>query len=86
MLSNLAENLHSSAKWKNKQAAKIWGRQLKKQRFGDTMQFPEGLENTPFKAVLALPKTACSAQTQKSLSFIWIVWSTLYVNLCLKVE
>ena len=43
MLSNLAETLHSSAKWKNKQVAKIWGLYLKKQRFGDTMQFPEGL-------------------------------------------
>ena len=48
MLSNLAETLHSSAKWKNRQVAKIWGLYLKKQRFGDTMQFPEGLENTPF--------------------------------------
>ena len=35
-----------------------------------------------FKAVLALPKTAHSAQTHKSISFIWIVWSTLYVYLC----
>ena len=34
-----------------------------------------------FNAVLALPKTARSAQTQKSISFIWIVWSTLYVYL-----
>ena len=34
-----------------------------------------------FKAVLALPKMARSAQTNKSISFIWIVWSTLYVNL-----
>ena len=34
--------------------------------------------------VLALPKTAGSAQTHKSISFIWIVWSTLYVYLCLK--
>ena len=48
MLSNLAETLHRSAKLKNKQVAKIWGLYLKKQRFGDTMQFPEGLENTPF--------------------------------------
>ena len=32
-----------------------------------------------FKAVLALPKTIRSAQTHKSISFIWIVWSTLYV-------
>ena len=28
-----------------------------------------------------LPKTAGSAQTHKSMSFIWIVWSTLYVYL-----
>ena len=34
-----------------------------------------------FKAVLELPKTAWSAQTHKSISFIWIVWSTLYVYL-----
>ena len=34
-----------------------------------------------FKAVLALPKMARSAQTHKSISFIWIVWSTLYVYL-----
>ena len=34
-----------------------------------------------FKAVLALPITASSAQTHKSISFIWIVWSTLYVYL-----
>ena len=34
-----------------------------------------------FRAVLALPKTASSAQTHKSISFIWIVWSTLYVYL-----
>ena len=34
-----------------------------------------------FKAVLALPKTARSAQTHKSISFIVIVWSTLYVYL-----
>ena len=33
------------------------------------------------KAVLALPKTARSAQTHKSISFIWIVWSTLSVYL-----
>ena len=37
-----------------------------------------------FKAVLALPKTARSAQTHKSISFIWNVWSTLYVYLCLQ--
>ena len=39
-----------------------------------------------FKAVLALPKTAGSAQTPKSISFIWIVWSTLYVYLCRRVK
>jgi hypothetical protein len=26
---------------------------------------------------ISLPKTARSAQTNKSISFIWIVWSTL---------
>ena len=31
-----------------------------------------------FKAVFVLPKTASSAQTHKNLSFVWIVWSTLY--------
>ena len=44
--------------------------------------------NLNFKAVLALPKMAGSAQTHKSISFIWILWSTLYVYLwptvCLK--
>ena len=34
-----------------------------------------------FKTVLALPKTAGSAQTHESISFIWIIWSTLYVYL-----
>ena len=34
-----------------------------------------------FKAVLVLLKTACSAQTHKSISFNWIVWITLYVYL-----
>ena len=38
-----------------------------------------------FKAVFALLKTARSAQTQKSKSFTWIVWSTLYVYLCPKI-
>ena len=33
------------------------------------------------KADLALPKTASSAQTHKSISFIWIILSTLYVYL-----
>ena len=31
------------------------------------------LDYLSFKAVLALPKTARSAQTHKSISFIWIV-------------
>ena len=48
MLSNLAETLYSSAKLKNKQLAKIWDLWLKKQRFGATICFPEGFENTPF--------------------------------------
>ena len=56
MLSNLAETLHSSAKSKNKQVAKIWGLQLKKQRFGATICFPEGLENSPFKPQTVLNK------------------------------
>ena len=38
-----------------------------------------------FEAVLALPKIARSAQTHKSISFIWIVWSTLYVFLCCSI-
>ena len=37
-----------------------------------------------FIAILVLPKTAGSAQTHKSMSFIWIVWSTLYVYLCIQ--
>ena len=36
-------NFAQLSKIKNKQVAKIWGLYLKKQRFGDTMQFPEGL-------------------------------------------
>ena len=39
-----------------------------------------------FKAVLALPKMAHFAQTHKSISFIWIVWSTLYVYLWANFE
>ena len=49
MLSNVAETFHSSAKLKNKQLAKIWGLKLKKQRFGDTLYFPEHLEDSPFR-------------------------------------
>ena len=30
-----------------------------------------------FRSVLVLPEKAGSAQTHKSMSFIWIVWSTL---------
>ena len=52
MLSNLAETLHSSAKFKNKQVAKIWGLLLVKQRSGLTICFPEGLEDTPFNDIL----------------------------------
>ena len=33
-----------------------------------------------------LPKTAGSAQAYKSMSFIWIVWSTLYVYLWLTAQ
>ena len=36
-----------------------------------------------FKAILAFPKTASSAQIHRSISFIWIVWSTLYLYLWL---
>jgi hypothetical protein len=36
------------------------------------------------KKFLVLPKTAGSAQTHISISFIWIVWSTLYVCISLK--
>ena len=39
-----------------------------------------------FRAVLGLPKTAGSAQTHKSMSVIWIVWSTLYVYLWFQCE
>ena len=41
-------NFAQLSKIKNKHVAKIWGLYLKKQRFGDTMWFPEGLENTPW--------------------------------------
>ena len=45
--------------------------------------YPIQISYLKFKEVLALPKMACSAQTHKSISFIWTVWSTLYVYLCL---
>ena len=35
-----------------------------------------------FRAVLVLLKMAGSAQAHKSMSFIWILWRTLYVYLC----
>ena len=38
------------------------------------------------RAVLVLPKMAGSAQANKSMSFIWIVWSTLYVYLWFQVQ
>ena len=38
------------------------------------------------KAVLVLPKTAGSAHKHKSISFIWIFWSTLYVYLCFRLD
>ena len=36
--------------------------------------------------LLVLPKMAGFAKTHKSMSFIWIVWSTLYVYLCCKLK
>ena len=50
------------------------------------MCWPIQIEYLNFKAVLALPNTARSARTHKSISFIWIVWSTLYVYLCEKCK
>ena len=32
-----------------------------------------------YSKIFAMPNTARSVQTHKSISFIWIVWSTLYV-------
>ena len=43
----ISESLHSQTKFKNKHVAKIQSLKLKKQKFGATMQSPEGLENTP---------------------------------------
>ena len=40
--------------------------------------------NFIFELVLVMPKTASSGQTHKSICFIWIVWSTLYVYLWLR--
>ena len=45
------------------------------------MCWPIWISYMNFRAVLAPPKTACPAQTHESISFIWIVWSTLYVYL-----
>ena len=39
-----------------------------------------------FRAFLVLAKTAGSARTNESMSFIWIVWSTLYLYLWSKVK
>ena len=39
-----------------------------------------------FKADLALPKMARSAQTHQSISFIWIVSINLYVYLCMFIS
>ena len=47
------------------------------------MWTPSLISYLNFKAVLALPKTALSAQTHKIISFFWIVWSTLFVYLWL---
>ena len=74
MLFNLAKTLHSSAKWKNKQVAKIWGFYLKKQRFGDTMYFPEGLEDIPFIENII-------ESTLKSTDKRTDVWSRPYSNI-----
>ena len=48
-LSEQAQIVHSFSKIQNWQAAKIWSLQLKKQKNGATILFPEGLKNTPFK-------------------------------------
>ena len=48
--------------------------------------YPIWISYLNFRAVLVLPKMAGSAQTHKSMSFIRIVWSTLYVYLWLEVE
>ena len=47
---------------------------------------PISISYLNFKAVLALPKTARSAQTNKSIGFIWIVLSTLCIYLDLKLK
>ena len=48
MLFNLAETLHSSAKFKNKQVAKTT---TKKDLVQQCNYFPEDWENTPFKKI-----------------------------------
>ena len=50
------------------------------------VRWPIWISYLNFKAVLTLPKTARAAKTQKSVSFIWIVWSTLYVYLWTPVQ
>ena len=52
MLSNLAETLHSSAKLKNKQAAKIEVSNSKNKDLAPKCVYlPEGLKNTPYNKV-----------------------------------
>ena len=51
-MSNLAQTLHSLAKFKNKQVTKIWS--LKKQKIGAAILFPEGLKNIPFKITVCI--------------------------------
>ena len=50
------------------------------------MCYPIWISYLNFRAVLALPKTASSAQAHKSISFIWIIRSTLYVYLWTEIE
>ena len=42
-------------------------------------KFDDLISYLNFKAFFALPKRTRTAQTHKSISFIWIVWNTLYV-------
>ena len=72
MLSNLSETLHSQIKLKNKQGAQIWSLCLKKQRFGTTMYFPEGLENTPFNLDFASYKKYVSELKIFRLQCVWL--------------
>ena len=51
---------------------------LKKQRFGDTVWFPEGLENTPFKNK---NKNGASHQTFDPSFFVWALTVLLPIPL-----